>query len=183
MLKPGARAILLFSNTNDAVWEALQNAITSAGLEVESTGVLDKVHRSIKGIQADLGKEKVTRLDLMLTLKCCQTQRSKKDKPRAQPLKDEIRLEVQGYLASVGGDGAAVDQIFSHILQVFLSKNRSVRGINLELIHEICEAVGKQRSNNHWHLNRSLDSEEKPRPPLSHSLGETKYWMAPSAEV
>ena len=76
VLKPGARAILLFSNTNGAVWEALENALTSACLEVESTAVLDKVHRSIKGVQADLGNENVTRLDLMITLKCRQAQRS-----------------------------------------------------------------------------------------------------------
>ena len=160
VLKPDARAILFFSNTNGEVWEALQNAITGAGLEIESTGVVDKVHRSIKGVQADLGKENVTRLDLMLTLKCSQPQRSRKEKLRAQPLKDEVRLEIKAHLESVGADGATIDEVHSHLLRVFLSKQISVRDISLEVVRELCNGLGQRCEANRWCLDDNREGEE-----------------------
>ena len=67
-MRPGGRGVLAFSNTNDQVWTELQDALSDAGLETRSVHVLDKGQPSIKGVKGQLGKERVTRLDLTLTL-------------------------------------------------------------------------------------------------------------------
>ena len=69
VVKPGGRITLLFGNSSGAMWQLLQRALASAGLEPvpELISVLDKGQRSVKGLAS--GFENVSTLDLMLTLR------------------------------------------------------------------------------------------------------------------
>src|SRR5262249_35932521 len=67
-LKRGGRAVLAFSNSDGAVWEAIQKSLGDAGFETASVHVLNKGQPSIKGVKGVSGKEHVTTLDLILCL-------------------------------------------------------------------------------------------------------------------
>ena len=68
VLKPGGRAVLAFSNSDDRVWHAVQKALMDAGFSTLSVHVLNKGQPSIKGVKGITGKENVTCLDLILCL-------------------------------------------------------------------------------------------------------------------
>ena len=69
ILKRSGRAILAFSNSDSAVWEAIQKALGDVGFETASVHLLNKGQPSIKGVKGVTGKEHVTTLDLVLCLK------------------------------------------------------------------------------------------------------------------
>ena len=50
ILKPHARATLVFHSASAAVWNALRNAYSDAGLSVEHAGILDKTQASFKQV-------------------------------------------------------------------------------------------------------------------------------------
>jgi len=68
VLKPGARATVVFQNTHGEVWEAILEAITSAGFGIEAADTLHKSQPSFKGVKAQLDGERVAASDVVLTL-------------------------------------------------------------------------------------------------------------------
>ena len=67
VLKPGARASVVFHNSDDKVWSALLAATDRAGLAQTDVSVLDKVQRSMKGYKGRSGAELVPFYDLVIT--------------------------------------------------------------------------------------------------------------------
>jgi len=67
VLKPGARASVVFHNSDDQVWAALLNAAENAGLRQTDVSLLDKVQRSQKGYKGRAGTELVPFYDLVIT--------------------------------------------------------------------------------------------------------------------
>lgn len=67
VLAPGARASVVFHNSDDRVWSALLGATDRAGLAQTDVSVLDKVQRSQKGYKGRSGAELVPFYDLVIT--------------------------------------------------------------------------------------------------------------------
>lgn len=67
VLKPGARASIVFHNADDRVWSALLAAAENAGLVQTDVSVLDKTQRSMKGYKGRSGAELVPFYDLVVT--------------------------------------------------------------------------------------------------------------------
>lgn len=67
VLKPGARASIVFHNADDQVWSALLAAAGSADLLQTDVSVLDKTQRSMKGYKGRSGAELVPFYDLVVT--------------------------------------------------------------------------------------------------------------------
>lgn len=67
VLKPGARASVVFHNSDDRVWSALLAATDRAGLAQTDVSVMDKVQRSMKGYKGRSGTELVPFYDLVIT--------------------------------------------------------------------------------------------------------------------
>ena len=67
VLRPGARASVVFHNADDKVWSALLSATDRAGLVQTDVSVLDKVQRSMKGYKGRSGAELVPFYDLVIT--------------------------------------------------------------------------------------------------------------------
>jgi len=68
VLKPNRWATVVFSNSDDKVWEAIQEAAHQAGFIVYGGKEFDKVQRSFKGIKGEKGEEKVISKDVLLNL-------------------------------------------------------------------------------------------------------------------
>lgn len=67
VLKPDARASVVFHNSDDRVWSALLAAADAAGLMQTDVSVLDKTQRSMKGYKGRSGAELVPFYDLVIT--------------------------------------------------------------------------------------------------------------------
>lgn len=144
IIRKGGRSVLAFSNSNDAVWEAIQDAIADAGLGVAAVHLLDKGQPSIKGVKGLLGKENVTRLDLMLCLE--KAPRSARA-PRATASSQFIEAEINEFLH---GGGGATDAVYSAVLRSALATGLSVRGITMPAIAARCLEMGATQVDGIW---------------------------------
>lgn len=68
VLKPSRWATVIFSNSDDRVWEAIQEAAYQAGFVIYGGKEFDKIQRSFKGIRGEKGKEKVISKDVLLNM-------------------------------------------------------------------------------------------------------------------
>jgi DNA modification methylase len=68
VLKPGRWASVVFHNSDDRVWQAIQRGALTAGFEIVGAQQLDKVQLSFKGIKGQKGQENVTNKDVVLNL-------------------------------------------------------------------------------------------------------------------
>lgn len=68
VLKPNRWATVVFSNSDDRVWESIQDAAYQAGFVIYGGKEFDKVQRSFKGVRGEKGKEKVISKDVLLNL-------------------------------------------------------------------------------------------------------------------
>jgi len=127
VMRPGGRGVLAFSNTNDQVWTELQDALSDAGLETRSVHVLDKGQPSIKGVKGQLGKERVTRLDLTLTLA-----HSKKVARKRVPASAEF---IDASIARALKAGVtAPDHLYTAVLRDVLQADLAATGITIQAI-------------------------------------------------
>lgn len=68
VLKPGRWASVVFHNSDDRVWQAIQRGAVAAGFEIAGAQQFDKVQLSFKGIKGQKGRENVTNKDVVLNL-------------------------------------------------------------------------------------------------------------------
>ncbi|MDR5644444.1 DNA methyltransferase [Burkholderia cenocepacia] len=147
VLKPGGRAVLAFSNSDDNVWKAIQTALTDAGFDTESVHLLYKGQPSIKGVKGVTGKEHVTTLDLML----CLRHRAPLVAVGATfaPPTSMVDQVIRNALASGGGRN---DEIYSAVVQAALASNYSVAGITMPIIAQRCRELGAHDLEGRWVL-------------------------------
>ena len=138
VLRPGGRAVLAFSNTDDRVWTEVQDALSDAGLETRSVHVLDKGQPSIKGVKGQLGQESVTRLDLTLTL----AHRTRPAQGRSKASQDFIDASLQRALS----EGLnARDHVYSAVLRDVLQSDFSAVGVTIALAQKLLGGRGAVR--------------------------------------
>ena len=129
VLKPGGRAVLAFSNSDDKVWESIQTALHDAGFKTSSVHLLNKGQPSIKGVKGVNGKENVTGFDLMLCLQHrAQSVAVAPSNPPPASLIDQVIRDAQ-----VAGKHRN-DEIYSAVVQAALAGNYSVAGITMPTI-------------------------------------------------
>lgn len=150
MLRRGGRSVLAFSNSDDRVWSVMQDAISDAGFEVRSVHLLDKGQPSIKGVKGQLGKEQVTRLDLMLCL-------AHRDRPvSAQGRPAATQSFIDNAIAGALATGAQrTDHIYSLILRDALREGLSVTGITMPKIEARCALVASRDAQGLWSPNKA----------------------------
>lgn len=157
ILRRGGRATLAFSNSNDRVWSAMQDAISDAGFEVGTVHLLDKGQPSIKGVKGQLGKEQVTRLDLMLCLA-----------HRERPVSKRQRMPTTlSFIDSAIGEALAegvrrTDHIYSLVLREALRADLATTGITMPEVAERCSLIATQDDQGQWSLpERATQREEQ----------------------
>lgn len=148
VLKPNGHAVLVFSNTDDQIWESIRSAIVDSGLKVEATGILDKGQRSIKGVQADLGQQRVTRLDLVLTLS-----RNKKLKINDAASNE---LDLSSLICEIFREDPSsslpTDRLYSRVVEALIRDGCSVAGVSMAVVEEVCLQIGRKTVDGHWSL-------------------------------
>jgi len=127
VLRPGGRGVLAFSNTDDRVWEEVQDALSDAGLETKSVHVLDKGQPSIKGVKGLLGEEQVTRHDLTLTL----ARRARSSTARSTAPQSFVDASIQRALDE---GRTAPDHVYSAVLRDVLQADFAAAGITIPAV-------------------------------------------------
>lgn len=151
VLKLGGRGVLAFSNSNDKIWQAVQDAVSDAGFETTTVHVLDKGQPSIKGVKGRLGLENVTSLDLMLCLKHKRRKRNKvaTESPPVEFVDSTIKEAlVNGRCRS--------DEIYSEVLKKAIESKFKVTGITMQGVATKCEQLGAVLKDDHWYVNGDL---------------------------
>ena len=157
VLRPGGRAVLAFSNSNDQVWESIQLALKYACLDTESVHILDKGQPSIKGVKGLNGKEHVTNLDLMLCLQHqAKTNFVGTSYPPPASLVDSVILN-----ACEAGKSRN-DEIYSGVVQAALARDYSVAGITMPVIASRCVALGASLQGGKWMIKKNKTSRRSP---------------------
>lgn len=146
VLKPGGRAILAFSNSDDKVWKGLQSAISDAGFETESVHILDKGQPSIKGVKGVSGKENVTCFDLMMCLK--HKALTTKTSATTLPPKSFVGRSLKQALKK----GGRIDEIYSVLVRSIVEAKYSVSGITMPSVAEKCKEMGATEQGGIWSL-------------------------------
>ncbi len=151
VLKRGGRAILAFSNSDDQVWHAVQNALIDEGFDTESVHLLNKGQPSIKGVKGIAGKENVTTVDLILCLRHRKAAiQVTAPFPPPEGLVDEvIRNVLSGPAAEVG---LRNDEVYSAVVRAVVKKNYSVSGITMPSIAARCIEIGALERDGRWNL-------------------------------
>lgn len=125
IMRRGGAGVLAFSNTDDRVWTEVQDALSDAGLETRSVHVLNKGQPSIKGVKGQLGQERVTRLDLTLTL----AHRSRPARKREGAPAAFIDASIQRALVEGATDR---DHLYTAVLRDVLQADLSASGITID---------------------------------------------------
>lgn len=151
VLKRDGQAVLAFSNTDSQIWEAIQLALADAGFETSSVHLLHKGQPSIKGVKGVTGKENVTTLDLVLSLR-----RRKASVQMVFPLQPPDSL-VDGVIRDTltrppGLGGVRTDEVYSAVVRSIVENNYSVAGITLPGIAMRCAELGASDVDARWSL-------------------------------
>jgi DNA modification methylase len=149
IVKRGGRAVLAFSNSDDQVWRAVQQAVSDAGFDTESVHILNKGQPSIKGVKGVSGKESVTTFDLLLCLK---------HRPATRPIamtlpmpNEEINQTILKALSDVE-PAPRTDAVYSAVVRVALAAGYSVTGITMPWVAARCMELGFTEYQGRWRL-------------------------------
>lgn len=155
VLKPGGYAVLAFSNSDDQVWMEIQKAMAEAKLETHTVHILDKGQPSIKGVKGVTGKESVTTLDLLITMR--RPAHCAKDMSSTMASTAFIDGAVKSALLN---GTSRTDDIYSAVIQALLAKNYSLSGITMPNIAQRCARLGASEVGGKWTL-QNMEVQEK----------------------
>lgn len=151
MLKRNGRAILAFSNSDDKVWQSVQDALSAAGLDTDAVHVLNKGQPSIKGVKGVTGKESVTTFDLILCLKHRPVSAALRTSPPVPAgLVDHVIRKALAHKLDV--PACRTDEVYSSVIRSVLEANYSVSGITMPWIAEQCHTLGAVEIDGRWTL-------------------------------
>lgn len=149
VLRPGAWASLQFHNSDDSVWSAIQNAVDSAGLRVETAVVMDKGQASFKGLRHEGRGEKVANFDLVMHLATgCGTLL---DPERRTVDRSELADELAKYVEHQPRSRRTTPWLHSQVMRYLLAEGASPAGWSFAAVEALCGDVFERRGSS-WDL-------------------------------
>ncbi len=106
VLRPRAWASVMFHNSDDEVWSALQRSVEAAGFEVGAAVAFDKSQPSFKAIKGRLAGERVPAFDVVLHLRRRMPGASTRLSLDGQLLTSHIRERIRTHLATASPSAA-----------------------------------------------------------------------------
>ena len=135
ILRPGAWASVMFHNSDDEVWSAIQRAIEAAGFEVRATVAFDKSQPSFKGVKAMLDLERVPAFDLVLHLRS----RTTSTRRASLPVKEEAIVErLAGHLAVAPPSKRTTPYLHSLVMRMLLEEGLALEGWSYAAVEALC---------------------------------------------
>ena len=140
ILRPNAWASVMFHNSNDEVWSALQRSIDTSGFEVGAAVAFDKGQPSFKAVKGALAGERVPSFDLVLHLRrrmgaSVPTPVGRGDRDVEKVLVDRLRA----HLAEAPPRRRTTPYIHSLAMRVLLEEGLSLEGFSFRHIEDLCQ--------------------------------------------
>ena len=136
VLRPEAWASIVFHNSDDAVWSALERALESAGLVVEGAVAFDKNQPSFKGVKQLTAGERVASFDLVLHARVPRRGRRQETVPADL---DKAVLERVGALLEMADRRSTTPYVHSYVMRVLLQNGWPVAGYSYRRVEEMLE--------------------------------------------
>ena len=161
VLKPGRWASVVFTNSDDRVWQVTRDGAAAAGFEmVDKPYFLDKKQRSFKQIKGNEGEENVVGTDIIMNLhKRPRVQVALQAIPdmdetvlgilrhHLETLPERIQLDPTRYADAL----RTTDSLYNVVLQELMARKLSNRGVTLPYIDELCRIAFKKVEGK-WYL-------------------------------
>lgn len=150
VLKPGRWATVVFSNSDDRVWHAIQVAAQKAGFAVAGAGTLDKMQRSFKGVRGDKGEEKVVTKDVVMNLLKPVEGAAIHVSELVEDPEGLVRERLSAYLAKLARPGTpsngerTTQSLYDHIVTSLLADGIPTAGFGLAFIQSVAQDAFKQ---------------------------------------
>lgn len=109
VLKPEARATVVFQATDLDVWKAVTDAAQAAGLHLATVSTLDKGQPSFKQIKGRVEGERVAQSDVVMTFEKC----DQVGAPSAIDPREIVNREIEA--ARAAGEGVSVGHVFTEV--------------------------------------------------------------------
>lgn len=142
VLKPNRWATVVFSNSDDRVWEAIQDAAQQAGFVIYGGKEFDKTQRSFKGIKGEKGQEKVISKDVLLNLHKPRTpQIRNRELEKISDVKGFILLHIKEYFQYLPPDASSTERTVEAITRAIqrrvLEKGSSMQGFSAGFVSDV----------------------------------------------
>jgi hypothetical protein len=160
VLKPGRWASVVFSNSDDRVWQVIRDGARDAGFDLSNTLALDKQQRSFKQIKGEKGEEDVVGTDIIMNLhKRSRVQVALDAIPdmdetvlgilrhHLETLPERIQLDPTRYTDA----RRTTDSLYNVVLQELMARKLSNRRVTLLYIDELCRIAFKKVEGK-WYL-------------------------------
>lgn len=160
VLKPGRWASVVFSNSDDRVWQVIREGAAAAGFDLANTVALDKQQRSFKQIKGEKGEENVVGTDVIMNLH--KRSRVMVQVAEVADLDAEVIASLLQHLeelpAKIKTDPRTysdalrtTDALYTVALQELMRRGLSNRGVTMPYIDELCSSAFKKVAGR-WHL-------------------------------
>jgi len=157
ILKPSGSCTVVFQNTDPDVWQALDDALATAGLAFERAGRLDKSQQSHKGYRGRSGSENVASFDMVLTLRHTKPKgRGRSAGKRGRGDAVALLSEHLGSLPEPGTSAMADRQrtlpyLYSILLEAHFNGDIGLQERGYACVRDLCNGAFSEDERGMWH--------------------------------
>ena len=166
VLKPNRWATVVFSNSDDKVWEAIQDSAQQAGFVIYGGKEFDKTQRSFKGIKGEKGQEKVISKDVLMNLHKPKTPQVRSSElKKIDDVKGFILLRIKEYLQYLSPDTpvsertieAITRKVQSRVLEQGCSMQGFSAGFVADVLHDAQRRFSLVEIDGVWYPANGVD--------------------------
>lgn len=132
---------VMFHNSSDEVWSALERSVEAAGFEVGSAVAFDKRQASFKGIKGQNAGERVPSFDLVLHLRHRAATRASRKVTTAISVRRIVATRLRDHLATAPPAHRSTPYLHSMAMRVLLEEGLPLHGFSYEAIEELCSEL------------------------------------------
>jgi 16S rRNA G966 N2-methylase RsmD len=136
ILRPEGWASVMFHNSSDEVWSALDRAIETAGFQVAAAVAFDKSQASFKGLKGSLAGEKVPTFDLVLHLQRRVGQR--RSSPKSGAIQQRVETRLREHIATASPSRRSTPYIHSLAMRILLEEDLPLEGFSYAAVEDLC---------------------------------------------
>lgn len=147
VLRPAGWASVMFHNSSDEVWSALQRAVESASFDLAAAVGFDKSQAPFKGLKGKLAGERVPGFDLVLHLQRWRRRRAAATASGGAGAR--IRQRLRRHVAQAPANRRTTPYLHSLVMRMLLEEGLPLAGYSYRAVEVLCAEMFDLR-HGHW---------------------------------